>query len=222
MRKIIRKRSDILDNDFMLQKNEQEYYFYDICFCPFCRMLFLEESDIEIKNEDVVLDVKKNIYNCNGCDKTFTIKDLKNQTNLKHKSYKLPKQVKSKGTTSKHIKEIVSEYYKKGYSYRRIHELTCFSIKMIQDCLKTKESYDKEIKCSKKTLLEEHLKISKDDTLVEKINKALSFGCTYKVIEKLFDISSKTISKNRSQDIVISKNKITIENKQYKIRKKID
>lgn len=194
IRRTIQNKKNYINDDFMLQKDENGVLFYDINFCPYCRTLILEDGDIEVTNSEG-LDTKANAYLCNACKRTFSINNLKRQSKQKHLPYKLSENCKLKGTTEKHIKRIVKEYHKKGYSYRRIRELSCFSLEKVQQCIQIQKDYADPIICTKKELLNKYLEINENVLVNDKVIKAWKFGCTYKVIEKLFRVSSKTITK---------------------------
>ncbi len=186
----------------MLQKDNEGNVFYDINFCPYCRTLILEEFDWRILNTEIKL-LKDNVYKCNSCHKDFTLSDIKYPTRSKHQTYKLSKNTTFKGTPLDQIKNIVQRYREKGYTYKQIHEYTCFSIEIIQKCLKSKKNYCNSALCSEKELICDYLHIKDNDDICIKIQKALKFGCEYKVIEKLFSVSSKTISSIKKEILSI-------------------
>lgn len=225
MKKLDKKleKSMLINNDDMLQIDKNGTLFYEICFCPFCRTLFTDELDLELKNtieENLTYNedsIEKNIYKCNCCLKTFTVNDLKRQTKSKHKPYQLSKNTKKKGSTTKLIREIINEYYEQGYTYRRIHQLTRFSIEIIQKSVQIENTFKEPIICSKKELLKEYIQIKDNNLLEEKITKSLEFGCSYKVIEKLFSISSKTIKKMANIEKNTSQQKVSFSKNTYMI-----
>lgn len=213
----------IIENDIMLQKNKEGALFYDICFCPHCRTLFTEEEDMKITNVNEQ-DIRKYEYKCNAsedCGKIFSVINLKNPRKSNYRPYSLSRNSNIEDTPLSYIKNIVLDYHSRGYSYERIHQLTRFSKELIKKSIDLKSTFKQVEECSEEKLINMHLKITSYDSIHKKVRKSLEFGCTYKVIEKLFGISSKTIS---ASNIVIKKNQIKnrvfLSEKKYFIKKK--
>jgi len=157
-------------------------------FCPFCKILFIEDKNCVI--------FKNNKVNCLQCKKKFDMSEFGLIASQPTNSfpYSFPKDSNIKSTPFEYIKEKCQAYYDDGYSYRKIHKMTFFSLELIQKCIAIKKTFKEPRICKEEQLLSKYLKIKKKDTSNENIKKALEFGCCYKVIEKLFKVSSKTIT----------------------------
>lgn len=174
----------------------------DQFFCPLCMTLFLEKNNY-------VFNDKWNEYKCSFCNEIFREKDYNNKIRRKGQNYKVRDEVFFDVSTE--IRKIILNFWKKGYSNRKIHDLTKFSRTRIQNETALKNMI--KITLSKKDFFIDYLKIKNinynlltsdptffSDILIDAIRKALIFGCSKKQVSNLFNVSHRVIHRARNEE----------------------
>lgn len=186
----------------------------EIFFCPDCRVLFEDEKNIEVVTDG---------YICKSCtNKSFSIGSYRRKAG-NGISYKLSKLHKHQfgWTATKKIREIVKAYYDDGFSYRDIRDITKFSLEKIGKALHSEDLNYQKFQCDRTRLLG-LIGVVHQDNYKRKIIKSLEYGCSYKSIEKLFSVSSKTISEVKKEFElenfkIVAKKRVKIEKSGYTV-----
>jgi len=181
-------------------------------FCPYCRVLFLENSEYQKCESD--LDEARE-YKCFDCKKYFDVETYKEEARC-GQNYHF-KNNHTEGDSDLHIQNIILSFYQEGKSQRDIHKLTFFSRTKIAKIIKVAKS---ELPLNLIDFFQEYLglteddyeaimydhsmpdtyKYSKQDIRAVAIGKALDFGFTIEQIAKLFRVSNTTIYNIRKKD----------------------
>ena len=183
------------------KKEEKKKKLY---FCPFCKVFFIDEKDYEYGGK------RGYDYKCFDCSEYFNDNTYKEVAG-NNKKFHFRNEVIEEDKVGKHIQHIILNLYRRGYSQRKIYSLTHIPKGRIEEVTK-KRVVERII--TKKTFLLEYLQMSmreykllvkkdsgwqldtvEEDIIDKWIVKAINFGCTYEVMEKLFGISNRRIKK---------------------------
>ena len=219
-KKVLEKKQKKAKEQYEIAKKQVEIQQSNMHFCPNCKILFKDDTNYSIS--------ETNNVTCHSCKKQFNLSMFGSIFREKNNSlyYSLAESLKGENKPYEYIKEICQKYYDNDYSYRQIQNMTFFSIVLIQKCISVKKTFDKPRPRSEKRLLK-YLKIQdKMDSVSEKIKKALKYGCSYEVIEKLFGDSSKTITVAKNELVEQKENlepnrKVFLKDDKYYIKEKI-
>lgn len=155
---------------------------FEVFFCPFCRVVSKVPSQFKPRDKNNFFD-----YQCFSCQEYFNTNTYDDQSR-NGQNYHFD----DEGDANQYIQSLIINFYIKGYSGRKIHEITHFSRDKISKLIKEK----KQIKVL--THLEfftDHLKVDENTLYSDAINFALDYGCSKRQVRELFNTSYRKMDK---------------------------
>jgi predicted transcriptional regulator/DNA-directed RNA polymerase subunit RPC12/RpoP len=190
--------SKIQDNN---KNTLKELYKNEKYFCPYCRILFIKDTNNYSKK------TTKNVYThkCLTCNKEFNRETYKLKSRL-GKRYHLRKDKEIvKKDVDTHISKIIVHFWQEGHTIEDIHYITHFSEKLIGDIIYNFKKNNKYIFSQElfiailncEFIEEEYDLIPQSDKKIHMVRKALDLGCSMKQVAKLLKMSNTTITRYR-------------------------
>jgi len=178
----------------------------NVYFCPYCKIVSVNSDDFKPKKK-----YNQYEYTCfaRSCGKSFTQDTYRVQSKNGKHYYT--------GVDGENVKDLIEEivigFYKQGFSYRKVSDLTHFSRTRIEGIIKSRIRYKS---CKKKVFFEDVLKMDTKyiiNNTGDAIVKMLKFGFTQRQVIKLLKIYHLELKNYISGHSIenVNKHKIKIE-----------
>jgi len=189
---------------------------FEPSFCPFCELLFMEDSNSYNKTIRKNTDTIK--FLCHKCKKNFDettyTHEVKKKTN-----YTFSSSYKNDLSPEEFIKDKILKLHKEGYVQRDIIKLTKFPKSLVENYTKLPKKVLEIISIEK--FKKEYLNFTKDMKKEDEVKSAIEFGCTVRQIREICRVGNKTIAEAREYkgNVFLRKNKIEIVKEKVRIIK---